>query len=361
MKSLIMRTRAILFYSLILLTSSSCSEKYYTEADFNKTKKIDAHIHIRSSSNAVSDQAKSDFFLLINVNVASSDSALHEQEKYTDYQVAAHPEQIYFLEAFSMKNWDSPDWTGITIRHLKESFAKGALGIKVWKNIGMVEKDQYGKFIMIDDPRFDSVIQYVTDQHKTLLGHIGEPLDCWLPIEKMTVNNDREYYKNMPVYYMYLHPDFPTYQQLIDARDHMLARHPDLRFVGAHLGSLEYDVDSLSKRLDRFHNMAVDVAERVCHLEYQSKINREKIRNFMIKYQDRIIYGSDLGMRPNNNPDQARARLHKRWLEEWLYFTTDRMMMSEEVNGEFRGLKLPKEVVDKIYFQNAVKWYAIKD
>jgi hypothetical protein len=355
-----MKIQALTYCSLIFLIGSSCSEKYYTETDFNKIKKIDAHIHIRSTSNAVSEQAKEDSFLLINVNVASSDSALQEQEKYTDYQLVAHREQILFLDAFSMKNWDSPDWTELTIRHLKESFAKGALGIKVWKNIGMVEKDQSGKFIMIDDPRFDSVIQYIISQHKTLLGHIGEPLDCWLPLEKMTVNNDREYYKNMPMYYMYLHPDYPTHQQLIDARDRLLARHPDLRFVGAHLGSLEYDVDSLSKRLDRFPNMAVDVAERVCHLEYQSKTKREKIRNFLIKYQDRIIYGSDLGMRLNNNPDQTRARLHKRWLEEWLYFTTANMMVSEEVNGEFQGLQLPKSVVDNIYFKNAVKWYAIK-
>jgi hypothetical protein len=356
-----MKIQALIYCSLILLMGSSCSEKYYTEADFHNTKKIDAHIHIRTNSDAISNQAKEDSFRLINVNVANSDSALQEQEKYTDYQVAAHPKQILFLDAFSMKDWDSMNWTEITIQHLKESFAKGALGIKVWKNIGMVEKDKTGNFIMIDDPRFDPVIQYIIDQHKTVLGHIGEPRDCWLLLEQMTVNNDREYYKVNPIYYMYLHPDYPTYQQLIDSRDRLLARHPDLRFVGAHMGSLEYDVDSLSKRLDRYPNMAVDVAERVCHLEYQSKTNREKIRNFMIKYQDRIIYGSDLGMRPNNNPDQARSRLHKRWLEEWLYFTTDKMMISEEVNGEFQGLKLPKAVVDKIYYKNAVQWYAIKN
>jgi len=348
-------------FSLILLIGSSCSEKYYTEADFLKTKKIDAHIHIRSTNDAVCDQARQDSFLLINVNVANSDSSLQEQKKYTDFQVTAHPEQIFFLDAFSMKNWDSPDWAAVTIEHLRESFAKGALGIKVWKNIGMVDKDKYGKFIMIDDPRFDPVIQFVIDQHKTVLGHIGEPRDCWLPLDQMTVNNDREYYKSNPMYYMYLHPDYPSYQQLIDARDRFLARHPDLRFVGAHLGSLEYDVDSLSKRLDSYPNMAVDVAERVCHLEYQSKINREKIRNFMIKYQDRIIYGSDLGMRPNNDSAQARARLHKRWLEEWLYFASDKKMVSEEVTGEFQGLKLPKAVVDKIYYKNAAKWYAIKE
>jgi hypothetical protein len=340
---------------------TSPAQKYYSEDDFYKTKKIDAHIHIRSLTDAISEQATADFFQLINVNVASSDTSLPGQRKFTNYQVTAHPNQIFFLDAFSMKDWDSPDWVTITIAQMNEAFAKGALGIKVWKNIGMVEKDSAGKFIMIDNPRFDPVIQFIIDQHKTLLAHIGEPRNCWLPLDEMTVNNDRGYFKANPIYHMYLHPDYPSYQQLIDSRDRLLVRHPDLQFVGAHLGSLEYNVDSLASRLDRFPNMAVDVAERVCHLEYQSQSNREKIRNFMIRYQDRIIYGSDLGMRPNNDPAQAKARLHKRWLEEWDYFTTDKLMNSEEVNGEFQGLKLPREVVDKIYYTNAVNWYGIKN
>ena len=347
--------------SLILFSTTSPAQKFYSEEDFYKTKKIDAHIHIRSLTDAISEQAAADLFQLINVNVASSDSLLLDQKKFTAYQVTAHSNQIFFLDAFSMKGWDSPDWAAVTIAQMNESFAKGALGIKIWKNIGMVEKDSAGKFIMIDNPRFDPVIQFIIDQHKTLLAHIGEPRNCWLPLDQMTVNNDRGYFKDNPIYHMYLHPDYPSYQQLIDSRDRLLARHPDLRFVGAHLGSLEYNVDSLARRLDRFPNMAVDVAERVCHLEYQSQKNREKIRNFLIKYQDRIIYGSDLGMQPNNDPVQAKARLHKRWLEEWDYFSTDKMMGSEEVNGEFQGLKLPEEVVDKIYYMNAVKWYGIKN
>jgi hypothetical protein len=53
-----MKTRALIFFPLIVVISSSCSEKYYTEADFHKIKKIDAHIHIRTTTDAVSDQAK---------------------------------------------------------------------------------------------------------------------------------------------------------------------------------------------------------------------------------------------------------------------------------------------------------------
>ena len=223
----------------------------------------------------------------------------------------------------------------------------------------MVEKDSVGNLIMIDNPRFDPVIQFIIDQKKTVLGHLGEPKNCWLPVEQMTVNNDKEYFKNHPEYHMYLHPEYPSYEDQINARDRFLARHPDMRFVGAHLGSLEYDADSLAKRLDRFPNMAVDMAARVCHLQYQSKINREKVRNFMIKYQDRLIYGSDLGMSETSSAEEAKTRLHKTWVQDWKYFVTDYDCSVDEVDGEFRGLKLPKAVIDKIYYSNAVKWFGI--
>ncbi len=347
------------FFIPFLLFFCSCSNKYYSEQDFYTTKKIDSHIHVRTTNDSIANQAKADNFQLITINVNNTDSTLQVQKAFTKYQVKANPNQILWVDAFSMKNWDSPNWAEETIASLKESFANGALGIKIWKNIGMAEKDKNGKLIMIDHPRFDPVIEFVIAQNKTILGHLGEPKNCWLPLEQMTVNNDRNYFKANPRFHMFLHPEMPTYENQIDARDKFLAKHPDMRFVGAHLGSLEYNVDSLAKRLDKFPNMAVDVAERLGHLQVQSQKEYKKIRNFILKYQDRIIYGSDLVLWNTTDPIQAKERFHKRWLEEWDYFTTDHKMTVEQVNGEFSGLKLPKKVVNKIYFSNAVKWFGI--
>jgi hypothetical protein len=292
---------------------------------------------------------------------AAGNPPLQEQEKFSIQQTKAHPEQIQYITAFSVTRWDSGNWVKKVISQLKTSFDNGALGIKIWKNIGMVEKDSAGNFIMIDNPRFDPVIQYIIDQNKTVIGHLGEPRNCWLPLEQMTVNNDREYFKNHPEYHMFLHPEYPSYEEQITARDRFIARHPNVRFVGAHLGSLEYDVDSLAKRLDRFPNMAVDMAARVGHLQYQTKSNREKIRNFMIQYQDRLIYGSDHGMEEADSVETTKAYLHKRWTEDWKFFVTDKQMTVEELDGEFQGLQLPKQVIDKIYYKNAVKWFGLGD
>ena len=68
----------------------------------------------------------------------------------------------------------------------------------------------------------------------------------------------------------------------------MLEKHPNLTFVGAHMGSLEHDVDELAGRLDKFPNMSVDLAARIGQVFYQTIHDREKVGSFFIKYQDRL-------------------------------------------------------------------------
>ena len=347
---------------LLLLFILSCNQEvYYTEADFAKVQKFDTHIHIYSKSSAVSDQAAADNFRMVNVSVDQGEPTLQQQEEFSHYQMQAHPGQIVYITAFDLEHWHSAQWADETITRLENSFRLGALGIKIWKNIGMVEKDSASNLIMIDNPRFDPVIQYVVSQNKTVMGHLGEPLNCWLPVEEMTVNNDRNYFARHPEYHMYKHPEFPSHADQIRARDCLLARHPNMRFVGAHLGSLEYNIDSLAARFDRFPNMAVDMAARICHLQYQSQTDRERVRNFIIRYQDRLIYASDQGMVDGDNAESVKANLHASWVNDWKYLATDKMMSAEEVNGNFQGLQLPKTVINKIYYQNAINWFGVPD
>jgi predicted TIM-barrel fold metal-dependent hydrolase len=175
----------------------------------------------------------------------------------------------------------------------------------------------------------------------------------------MTVNNDRSYFQRNPQYHMFLHPEYPSHEELMAARDRLIEKFPEMRFVGAHLGSLEWDVDVLAQRLDQFENMAVDVAARVPHLQFQSQLNREKVRDFMIRYQDRIIYATDRGISANAIPEEARKSLHDQWVRDWKYFATDEQMTVDEVDGQFQGLMLPREVIDKLYRENAIRWFRI--
>ena len=317
-------------------------------------------MHLNTEQTALTAQAKDDNFKLLTVNVDVGDyPSVDDQERYALHQIKEFPERVDYLTAFTLEHWDSSGWADMTIARLKNSFEKGALGIKLWKNIGMVYKDSAGQFIMIDNPKFDPVIEYIIKEGKTVMGHLGEPKNCWLPLDQMTVNNDRSYFKEHPEYHMFLHPEYPSYEDQINARDRFVEKHPDMRFVGAHLGSLEWDVDELAKRLDKFPNMAVDMAARIPHLQHQTTSDRDKVRSFFIKYKDRLIYATDSDISEHSVPDNERKGLHTTWVNDWKYFVTDETLTSPHVNGEFKGLKLPKDVIDRIYRLNAKKWFRI--
>lgn len=326
--------------------------------DYNKFGKIDANVHLHSINPAYMEEAIENNFRVLSVNVEYEGvfPEIEKQKEAAAELMKQFPGKIHFATTFTMKGWDEPDWLDKTMAYLEESFEEGAIAVKVWKNIGIVEKDKNGEFIMIDDAKFDPLFDYLAEKGIPLLGHIGEPKNCWLPVEEMTVNNDKEYYQQFPKYHLYLHPEYPSYDEIIAARDRMLEKHPDLKFVGLHLGSIEWSVDELAKRLDEFPNMAVDVTDRVCHLQYQSLTERDKVISFILKYQDRILYGSDFIVEDSEDVSVMKARTRDIWTQEWKFFTDDEMMTSRRVNSEFQGLGLPHSVIKKIFRTNAENW-----
>lgn len=343
---------------LILQACNQTSDNYYSLNDFSSVKKIDVHTHINTEKPDIVNQAKEDNFTLFSLNVDMPwYPPIDQQEDYILKQRIKSSKDIYYLTTFETKTINEPGWSERQLAYLKNSFKNGAIGIKVWKNIGMIIKDKDSNFIMLDNPIFDSIFNYLEQNKIPVLCHVGEPKNCWLPLEQMTTNNDRAYFKEHPEYHMYLHPECPSYDALIASRDHLLEKHPKLKFIGAHLGSLEWDVDEIAKRLDKFPNMAVDFAERMGQLQYQSIKNWQKVHDFFIKYQDRIMNGTDLSAEESENPDEVKKKAHDLWMRDWKYLNTDDSLESPFVNEKFKGLKLPKTVIDKIYYKNAVKWF----
>jgi predicted TIM-barrel fold metal-dependent hydrolase len=293
------------------------------------------------------------FKLLTIITRSNSQEYIDRQREYAMKMNGLYPNDISWLATFSMENFEEPDWAEGVIRKLQEDLDQGAAGFKIWKDIGMTFRDSLGNFVLIDDPLLEPILSFMAESKKPLLTHIGEPLNCWLPIDSMTVNGDMSYFRNHPEYHMYLHPDYPSHERLMESRDRVLATYPDLNMIGAHLGSLEWDVDVLAERLDRYPNFAVDMAARVCHFQVQE---REKVRNFIIKYQDRLIYATDAGVSQENVEDRIEW-LENEWRSDWRYFGTDSLMSSRNVENDFRGLDLSEEVLRKIYYTNALEWY----
>jgi predicted TIM-barrel fold metal-dependent hydrolase len=304
------------------------------------------------------DVATTENFKVVSVALDASNkmAEVRKQFAFCKIQKEKNPANVEIASAFSMEGWDEPYWLNKSLAWLDSSIHQGAIAVKIWKNIGMSYRDKDSTLIMIDDPRFDPIFKMLADRKIPVIGHLGEPKNCWLPLDEMTTNNDRNYFRENPHYHMHQHPDFPTYEEQIAARDSLLAKNPELIFVGAHLGSLEWSVDEMAKTFDRFPNMAVDMAARMGQLFYQTHAEREKVREFFIKYQDRLLYATDMGAGGTETKAALEKELHDTWYRDWKYFVTDDAMTSGLVDEEFQGLRLPKQVVDKIYYQNAVKW-----
>ena len=297
-------------------------------------------------------------FLSINTDMPSLIS-LAEQKEASLRLIEIHGEQLNFVTSFSCDDFENTNWQKEVIKQIKRDIDLGAIGVKVWKNIGMSLKDSKGNFLTIDHPCFDPIFDFLEENNIVLLGHIGEPKNCWLPLDEMTVTSDKNYFSKHPEYHMYLHSESLPYEAHLNARDTMLRKHPSLRYVALHLASEEWNTDEVARFLENFPNTMVDLAERICHLQHQAVTDWQKIYDFLIDYQDRIIYGTDC-VDDNSLTDEAlRHYMDDRYRMHWKFFTDTEFMSVPKVNGRFKGMGLPFAVVKKIYNANAVKTYGI--
>lgn len=330
-------------------------DTFYGSADFAAIQKIDTHVHINSASDAMINAAKQNRFELITINVDyPAFPPVDEQYKISLNAKAQFPDVVAFAGTFKMDNWQEASWQQQTIEQIKQVVSMGAVAIKVWKNVGMSVRNSNGELIMIDDPLFEPVFSYMASHQIPLIGHQAEPKNCWLPVDQMTVLNDKEYFTNHPEYHMYKHPDMPGYEDHMAHRNAMLTAYPALHFVGAHVASLEWSVDRLAEFLDSFPSANVDLAARMGQIQYQSQHDYNKVRHFFIQYADRLLYATDLTQSPDQDDESIMNDAIQVWKSDWRYLTSDDTMTSATVEGNFKGLHLPKRVIDKIYYHNAV-------
>ncbi len=325
---------------------------------------VDSHAHYYGDHDDAVARLRADGVKLVNVAVADS-SGDSWRNQATVYRTLAsqYPDTYAWCTTFDPP--DAATWVDATserrygdavIDGLRRDFAAGAAGCKVWKTIGMKLRKPSGAFVLIDDGVFDPIYEFLASTGKPLLMHIGEPLACWQPLDE--ANPHAGYYRGNPEWYMGDKPDHPTHRALIDARDRVLARHPRLRAVGAHLGSLEYDVAEVVARLERYPNFAVDTSARLTDLVRQ---DQDAVRTFLVRYADRILFGTDIGSEKcvsALDEDQRPQHLNEllaHYAREADYYRSSTSMVLHGVQTQ--GLGLPRDVADAVLAGNAMRWY----
>lgn len=306
---------------------------------------IDAHLHYSTNDPPMAGLPRELGLKFLNVCVF--------HPGWRDKQLAIYrelgkqdPEHYAWVTTFDLPTPGDREYAQRVIAQLDADFADGAVGCKIWKNVGMELKDGEGRFVLPDDVVFEPIYAHLAKRGWTLLAHIAEPKACWEPLD--FVSPHQGYYRQNPRWHMHGRTDAPDHGQLMAARDRVLEKHPKLRVVGAHLGSLEYDLKQIADRLDRYPNFAVDTSARLGDLAMK---DREALIAFMTRYQDRILFGTDIGLWGNNPMEAIRTNIAM----ERAFYETDGAM--EIAHQPTRGLALPESVLEKLYRANARAWY----
>jgi predicted TIM-barrel fold metal-dependent hydrolase len=313
---------------------------------------IDTHMHIHRDAPALLDALRASGWRGLDIVVcgASGDEPFDLEERLRATLKVQRESRgtLAWASTFDARGFESPGFAGRTIARLAQTFDDGAVGVKIWKNIGMSIKSKSGAYLLPDDPALLPVYDAIERADRTLIAHLAEPDGAWLPLDEK--NPEFSYYSKNPQWHMYGKPGAPVKGTILAARDRVLARSPKLRVVGCHLGSDEDDLSRLAKRLDAYPNFAVDTAARV---RYFARGERDQVRDFLVRYQDRILYATDFSFR-DGDPAAAVRSVQATHDRDWAFFSGDGAM--DYAGRPTRGLALPDGVLRKIFRENALRW-----
>jgi predicted TIM-barrel fold metal-dependent hydrolase len=314
---------------------------------------VDTHVHVFKTDPAFQTMLEQLNLKLLNILVMDDTLPYRKQlQPQIDDALAlmrSSRGHIALCTTFDPYKFDSPTFTADAVRQLDRDFNQGAIAVKIWKNIGMEIKNKDGNYTMADDPKFEPIYRDIQQHGKTLLTHQAEPDVAWGPPDP----NDPSwsYYQENPQWYLGDKQGFPSKKTILAARDRVLELNPKLRVVGVHLGSMEKSLQDIANRLDRFPNFAIDTAAR---MEYLMLMPTEEVRSFLIKYQDRVLYGTDLDLLANANVGDSVKDWRSTYIRDWKFLATDETVLLEK--KQVRGLKLPQPVLRKIFHDNAKRW-----
>lgn len=320
---------------------------------FSAMHPIDVHVHVFKTDPAFQSMLERLHLKVLNILVMDDTLPYRKQlePQITDALalVRSSKGHVAWCTTFDPYKFADPSFGNNAIKQIDRDFARGAVAVKIWKNIGMEIKDRNGKFIMADDPKFEPIYKDIARRGKTLMVHLAEPDVAWGPPD--AADPSWSYYKENPQWYHYNEAGFPSKQEILKARDHVLAENPDLRVVGVHLGSMEKDLDGIAAHFDRYPNFAIDTAAR---MDYLILAPREKVRSFFVKYQDRILYGTDLDLLATADVGESLKEWRATYARDWKFLATDETF---DYSGKtVHGLNLPEPVLRKLFRENALRW-----
>jgi predicted TIM-barrel fold metal-dependent hydrolase len=306
---------------------------------------IDMHNHLGGGSATLTPERVQRYLTEMNEGgvrtVVNLDGGWGDRLKETIQALeGTHPGRFLTYALINFDDIDNDDWSQREAKRLEESFKAGAKGLKFHKLFGLRYRYKDGKLMPIDDPKLDLVWEMCAKHKRPVVIHIADPAAFFTPLDRY---NERWHELNSNPGWLFYGDQFPKRQDLLDQLHRVIAKHPKTTFVNTHFGNNAEDLASVADKLDKYPNMFVDIDARISELGRQPYTARK----FFLKYQDRIMFGTD------TTPKRDAYRVYYRFLEtDDEYFDCS---ASHHRQGFWNiyGIFLPPEVLEKVYHKNA--------
>jgi predicted TIM-barrel fold metal-dependent hydrolase len=269
---------------------------------------------------------------------------------YMERYAERHPGRFAALTMSEFAQWDdftidfSAGFVEKCIERLEGDVRRGAMGLKLTKELGLRFREPNGEIVRIDDPRLSPVWEKAGALDLPVLIHTTDPVGFFLPVDARN-----EHYPTLLQYPGWsFHGSRWSKQELLDQRTRMMADHPGTRFICPHVANNPEDLDWVADLLERLPNLFIDFSARMDELGRQPY----SARDFLIRFQDRVLFGADMPISP------WMYRCHFRFLETAdEYFDYPGYLGEEGIRTRWKiyGLRLPDGVLEKIYNANALQ------
>jgi len=318
---------------------------------------VDAHNHLGrwhanqrtgqwlESDWRVKDPAKL-IALMDEVNVASivnlDGSWGEELEANLNRYDRAYPGRFVSFCRIDWRTTATAGWPQRIAKSIADSAARGAAGLKLWKDIGLRLRDEHSNLIFLDDARLEPMWAAIAAAKLPVTVHTADPVAFFQPLDR---HNERIEELLAHPDWQFMGPEFPTFARLLQALENVVRAHPDITFIGAHVGCFAEDLDWVDSMLTRYPNFAVDIAARIAELGRQPRRTRRLIET----HPNRVLLGTDV------SPPEAQAyQIYFRFLQtEDEYFAYEPQEPPSSGRWRISGLGLSGELLAKVTGENA--------
>ena len=301
---------------------------------------IDIHSHQfrmpeMDLSTLISDMDKLNMAVMVNLSGRSGENLKNALANVN----ANYPNRFVVFANVNFEGVGSPGWSDQAVAQLREDVENGARGLKIYKSLGLRNTDVDGNRIAVDDTRLDPIWQLCGELGIPVLIHSADPKSFWDPMDS---KNERWLELKTRPRRKRSATDPAPWEQIIQEQHTMFKKHPNTKFINAHMGWYANNLGKLGELMEEIPNMYVGIGAVIAELGRQPR-NANK---FFKKYQDRILFGKD-SWKPEEFPTYFRVLesddeyfpYYKKYHAFWSMY----------------GLKLPDEILKKVYYKNAMR------